>query len=205
MNRHRPLLIGLTGNIATGKSTVAGMLAELGAEVIDADGVAHEVMRAGSSVHAQIVAAFGSAVLSPDGEIDRRRLGDIVFVDPAALARLEVIVHPAVIAETGRRIAASRAPAVVVEAIKLIESGMADGCDSVWVTTCRPAQQIRRLMDGRKMSRAEARRRVQAQPPQEDKIARADVVIDTGGTLAQTRAQVQAAWERLFGGGYAGR
>ncbi len=205
MNGRRPLLIGLTGNIATGKSTVAGMLAELGAEVIDADGVAHEVMRAGSSVHAQIVAAFGPEVLSPDGEIDRRRLGDIVFADPAALARLEALVHPAVIAETGRRIAASRAPAVVVEAIKLIESGMADGCDSVWVTTCRPAQQIRRLMDGRKMSWAEARRRVQAQPPQGDKIARADVVIDTGGTLAQTRAQVQAAWERLFGGDYAGR
>jgi dephospho-CoA kinase len=82
---------------------------------------------------------------------------------------------------------------------------MAEGCDSVWVTTCRPAQQIRRLMDGRKMSRAEAQRRVRAQPPQEDKITHADAVIDTGGTRAQTRAQVQAAWERLVGEGYAGR
>ena len=201
----RPLLIGLTGNIATGKSTVAGMLAELGAEVIDADRVAHEVMRAGSPVHTQIVAAFGPEVLGADGEIDRRRLGEIVFADPTALARLEALVHPAVIAEVGRRIAASSAPVVVVEAIKLIESGMAEGCDSVWVTTCRPNQQIRRLTGGRKMSRAEARRRVQAQPPQEDKIARADVVIDTDGTLAQTRAQVQAAWERWVGRGCAGR
>ena len=200
-----PLLIGLTGNIATGKSTVAGMLAELGAEVIDADRVAHEVMRAGSPVHTQIVAAFGPEVLGADGEIDRRRLGEIVFADPAALARLEALVHPAVIAEVGRRIAASSAPVVVVEAIKLIESGMAEGCDSVWVTTCQPDQQIRRLTGGRKMSRAEARRRVQAQPPQEDKIARADVVIDTDGTLAQTRAQVQAAWEQLVGRGCAGR
>lgn len=204
MNSH-PLLIGLTGNIATGKSAVAGMLAELGAEVVDADEVAHEVMRAGSPVHAQIVAAFGPEVLAPDGEIDRRRLGTIVFADSAALARLEAIVHPAVIAEVGRRIVASNAPAVVVEAIKLIESGMAESCDSVWVTTCRPDQQIRRLMAGRKMSRAEAEQRVQAQSPQEAKTARADVVIDTGGTLAQTRAQVRAAWERLVGEGCAGR
>ncbi len=196
---HRPLLIGLTGNIATGKSTVARMLADLGAETIDADEVAHEVMRAGSPVHTQIVAAFGPEVLAPDGEIDRKRLGAIVFADAAALARLEALVHPAVIAEVGRRIAASTAPAVVVEAIKLIESGMAAGCDSVWVTVCRQEQQIRRLMAGRKMSRAEARQRVQAQPPQEAKIARADVVIDTGETLAQTRAQVWAAWGGLVG------
>lgn len=196
MNRY-PLLIGLTGNIATGKSTVAAMLADLGAEVIDADEVAHEVMRAGFPVHSQIVAAFGSQVLAPDGEIDRKRLGAIVFADPAALARLEEIVHPAVIAEVGRCIAASTAPAVVIEAIKLIESGMADGCDSVWVTTCEPRQQVHRLMGGRKMSHAEAQQRVRAQPPPEAKTARADVVIDTSGTLAQTQAQVQAAWKQL--------
>lgn len=205
MNSH-PLLIGLTGNIATGKSTVTAMLAKLGAEVIDADRVAHEVMRAGSPVHDQIVATFGPEVLAPDGEIDRQRLGAIVFADPAALARLEALVHPAVIAEVGRRITASTAPVVVVEAIKLIESGIAEGCDSVWVTTCRPDQQVRRLMAGRKMSRAEAEQRVQAQPRQEDKIARADVVIDTSGTLAQTQAQVWAAWDGLVGeSGCAGR
>lgn len=199
MNNHHSLLIGLTGNIATGKSTVAAMLADLGAEVIDADEVAHELMRTGSPVHTQIVAAFGPQVLMPDGEIDRKRLGTIVFADPAALARLEAIVHPAVIAEVGRRIAASTAPAVVIEAIKLIESGMADGCDSVWVTTCEPWQQVHRLMGERKMSRAEAQQRVRVQPPQEAKTARADVVIDTCGTLAQTRAQVWAAWKRLVG------
>jgi dephospho-CoA kinase len=198
MNSPRPLLIGLTGNVGTGKSTVAGMLAELGAETIDADEVAHEVMHAGSPVYTQIAAAFEPRVLTPGGEIDRKRLGEIVFADPAALARLEALVHPAVIAEVGLRIAASTAPAVVVEAIKLIEAGMADGCDSVWVTTCKPRQQVYRLMGGRRLSRAEAEQRVRAQPPQEAKIARADVVIDTCGTLAHTRAQVRAAWERLI-------
>ncbi|RLC64402.1 MAG: dephospho-CoA kinase [Chloroflexi bacterium] len=195
----RPLLIGLTGNICTGKSTVAGMLAELGAEVIDADLVAHEVMRAGTPIHAKIVETFGPGVLAPNGEIDRTRLGAIVFADPAALARLEAIVHPATIEAVVQRIAAASSAVVVVEAIKLIESGMADGCDSVWVTTCRPEQQVYRIMGGRGLSRAEAWQRVRAQPPQEEKIARADVVIDTSGTLPQTRAQVRAAWQKLVG------
>lgn len=194
-----PLLIGLTGNIGTGKSTVAGMLAELGAEAIDADKVVHQTMQAGTPVHAAIVSAFGPEVLAPDGEIDRRRLGDIVFADPAALARLEAIIHPAVIEEVDRRVASSSAVAVVVEAIKLIEAGMADGCDSVWVTTCRPEQQVQRIAEARGLSRAEAEHRVQVQPPQEEKVARADVVIDTSGTLAWTREQAVAAWEKLSG------
>ena len=200
MNDRRPLLIGLTGNISTGKSTVAGMLAELGAEVIDADRVAHQLMRAGTLAHAQIVETFGPQVLAPDGEIDRARLGDIVFADPDSLARLEAIVHPATLEAIDRRIAATSAEVVVVEAIKLIEAGMADGCDSVWVTTCRPEQQVYRIVGGRGLSRAEAELRVRAQPPQEDKIARADVVVDTSGSLARTRAQVRAAWERLARG-----
>jgi dephospho-CoA kinase len=195
-DRH-PLMIGLTGNIATGKSTVARMLAELGAETIDADKVAHEVMQAGTPAHAAIVETFGAEALAPDGEIDRERLGAIVFADPTALARLEAIVHPATIEAIGHRVAASPAAAIVVEAIKLIEAGMADGCDSVWVTTCRPEQQIARLMKTRDLSRAEAEQRVRVQPPQEVKLARADVVIDTSGTIAQTRERVQAAWERL--------
>jgi dephospho-CoA kinase len=191
------LLVGLTGNIGTGKSAVAAMLADLGAEVIDADKVAHEAMRAGTPAHAAVVEAFGAEIVAPGGEIDRKRLGAIVFADPAALARLEAIVHPATLEAVARRVAATKAAVVVVEAIKLIEAGMADGCDSVWVTTCRPEQQVYRLMGGRKMSRIEAQQRVRAQPPQEEKIARADVVIDTSGTLAQTRKQVREAWARL--------
>ena len=199
VTNHHPLLIGLTGNIGTGKSTVARMLAELGAEVIDADKVAHEVMRAGTPAHAQIAATFGPEVLAPNGEIDRARLGAQVFADPAALARLEAIVHPATIETIRRRVAISQATVVVIEAIKLIEAGLADGCDSVWVTTCRLEQQVYRIMGGRGSSRAEAEQRVRAQPPQEEKIARADVVIDTSGKLSRTWAQVQAAWQRLEG------
>jgi dephospho-CoA kinase len=191
-------LIGLTGNIGTGKSTVARMLADLGAEAIDADQVTREVMRAGTPVHAAIVEAFGPEALAGGGEIDRRRLGDIVFADPAALARLEAIVHPATLAVIDRRVAASSAGVMVVEAIKLIEAGMADGCDGVWVTTCRPEQQVARIMAVRGLSRTEAEQRVYAQPVQEEKVARADVVIDTSGTLAQTREQVRQAWERLI-------
>jgi dephospho-CoA kinase len=198
MNNRPPLLIGLTGNISTGKSTVAGMLAELGAEVIDADKAAHGVMRAGAPAHARIVATFGPGILATGGEIDRKRLGAIVFADLSALAQLEAIVHPATLEAINRRVAVASAKVVVIEAIKLIEAGMADTCDSVWVTACQPEQRVQRMMAGRGMSRAEAERRVQAQPPQEEKIARADVIIDTSGTLLWTRTQVRAAWEQLI-------
>lgn len=191
------LIVGLTGNISTGKSTVARMLAELGAETIDADKVAHEVMRAGTPVHAAIVEAFGREVLAPDGQIDRERLGKIVFAGPAALARLEAVVHPATLEAVARRIAATESDVVVVEAIKLIEAGMADAYDSLWVTTCRPEQQVERIVATRGLSRVEAMQRVRAQSSQAEKIARADVVIDTSGTLAQTRQQVQEAWRHL--------
>ncbi|MFN3762027.1 MAG: dephospho-CoA kinase [Anaerolineae bacterium] len=193
-----PSIIGLTGNIATGKSTVARMLRDLGATVIDADRVAHEVMRAGTPIHQAVVEAFGPQVLRPDGEIDRARLGAMVFSDPQALARLEAIVHPAVLEEVARRIAAAPTPIVVVEAIKLIESGMAEGLDALWVTTCPFEEQVRRLMADRGLTRQEAELRVRAQPPQEAKIARADVVISTDGSLEETRAQVEAAWQALM-------
>ncbi len=207
--KERPLLIGITGNIGTGKSTVAHMLAELGADVIDADEVAHQVIRQGTPAYEQIVEKFGPEILAAGEEngerrmenggveIDRRRLGVIVFDDPEALAQLEAIVHPATLEEVERRIGASAADAVAVEAIKLIEAGMADDCDSVWVTTCRPEQQLRRIMAARDLGRAEAEQRIRAQAPPEEKIARADVVIDNSGSLAQTRAQVEAAWEQL--------
>lgn len=193
-----PYIIGLTGNIATGKSTVARMLSDLGATVIDADRVAHEVMRAGTPVHRAVVEAFGPEVLRPDGEIDRARLGARVFSDPQALAQLEAIVHPAVLEEVARRIVAAPTPVVVVEAIKLIESGVAEAFDALWVTTCSFEEQVRRLMADRGLSRQDAQQRIRAQPPQEAKIARADVVISTNGSLEETRAQVEAAWRALL-------
>lgn len=197
MSPPRPLLIGLTGNISTGKSTVAGMLAELGAEVIDADKAVHEVMRTDTPIQGRIVETFGPEILTKDGEVDRKRLGAIVFADSTLLAQLEAIVHPAVLGVISRRIVAASSDVVVIEAIKLIEAGMADTCDSVWVTACPAEQRVQRMMAGRGLNRAEAEQRVQAQSPQEEKIARADVVIDTSDTLAWTRTQVRAAWEQL--------
>jgi dephospho-CoA kinase len=207
LDDHCSLLIGLTGNIGTGKTTVADMLAELGAEIVDADTVAHEVMRDNSQVRARIAQVFGPEVLGQDGEIDRKELGALVFADPEALARLETIVHPATLEAIHRCVGTASADVVVIEAIKLIEVGIADACDSVWVTACRPEQQVTRIMEARGLSRAEAELRVRAQPPQEEKVARADVVIDTSGTLSWTRTQVYTAWGRLAdeGGAHLGR
>ncbi|MEA3376647.1 MAG: dephospho-CoA kinase [Chloroflexota bacterium] len=194
----RPFVIGITDNIGTGKSTVARMLGDLGAEVIDADKLAHRVMEPGSETYARVVKAFGSRIVAGGGEIDRQELGAIVFSDPDALALLEEIVHPATLERIERRIASADADAVVIEAIKLIESGLADACDSVWVVTCRPDQQIERVVAQRDLSREEAALRVEAQGPQVEKLAHADVVIDNSGSLAVTRQQVRAAWDRVM-------
>lgn len=194
----RPYVIGLTGNIATGKSLVGHMLAERGAEHIDADRLAHQVVARGTDAWQQIVREFGREILRPDGEIDRARLGAIVFSDAAALARLEGFVHPPVIALTGERIERSTASIVVVEAIKLIESGMVVRlCDALWVVIAPRAAQIERLVADRGLSYEDAVARVDAQPPQSAKAARADVVIDNGGSIEATRRQVARAWEGL--------
>ncbi len=199
MSRRWPgvTVIGLTGNIGTGKSTVTRMLADLGATVIDADALAHEVIAPGTPGWQQVVDAFGPEVVAADGTIDRARLAAIVFSDPAALARLEAIVHPLVIQEADRRIRAIGRGVVVIEAIKLIESGMVRDCDALWVVTARPEQQLERLVRERGMSAAEVQRRMAAQPPQSEKVALADVVIDNSGTPEETRAQVEAAWRAL--------
>lgn len=197
-------LVGLTGNIATGKSTVAAMLAELGATVIDADKVAHQIMGRGGEVYDQIVAAFGPVVVGTDGEIMRGRLGRIVFDDPAELRRLEDIVHPEVGVEVRQRVLSAETAVVVIEAIKLIEAGWHHACQSLWVTTCPAEQQIERLMAERSLRFEEATQRVAAQPPQIEKVRLADVVIDTSGNLAGTRRQVEVAWQAIDKGGSRG-
>jgi dephospho-CoA kinase len=194
-----PYVIGLTGNIATGKSTVAAMLERLGACVIDADRLAHWTMRAGTGVNAGIAARFGADVLTRDGEIDRRRLGAIVFADAVALRDLEALVHPAVVKETLRRLQACQRAVAVVEAIKLLEAEMQRYCRAIWVVTSPRAVQMERLVRTRGLSEAEAILRIDAQPPQEDKVARADVVIDNGGNLEDTWRQVVRAWSAVPG------
>jgi len=208
-------LIGLTGNIATGKSSVARILQGLGAYVVDADKLAHRLMEPRSEVWQQVVDVFGEEMVGPGDRIDRSRLGALVFSDPEALRRLEEIVHPAVVAETERILMGieqaygtyeggfqqgevARGPVAVVEAIKLIESGLAGRCDSVWVVTCARDLQVQRLMENRGLSRQEAILRVDAQPPQAHKVTLADVVIENNGSREDLRERVEREWERLL-------
>jgi len=195
--QNKVYIIGLTGNIATGKSTVGQMLASLGARYIDADAIAHQVMAAGTPVYRAILAEFGPDIITDNDQIDRRRLGDLVFADPARLRRLEEIVHPAVIRRIGELLAQATEPVVVIDAIKLLESGLAGMCHAIWVVTCPQAQQVERLMRTRGLSKEEALLRIQAQPPQEEKVRLANVVIDNSGDLSTTWRQVKEAWERV--------
>jgi dephospho-CoA kinase len=189
--------IGLTGPIGCGKSTVAGWLAELGAVVIDADDVAREVTAPGTSAAGAIAVEFGGNLLRSDRSLDRAGLGRIVFADAAALARLEAIVHPAVrpvILERMELAAAAGAPAVVVEAIKLVEGGLAALCDEVWLVVCDPGAQIERLA-GRGDPAADAEARIAAQSDMAARLAPVSTrVLDTSGTLESTVSAVRSAW-----------
>ena len=196
MSYHDKTLIGLTGNIACGKTTVTRQLQSLGAYVIDADSFIHEILRKGGPAYRPVLEEFGEGILAPDGEIDRRALGNIVFSDPDKLRRLEEIEHPIVRQIIDERIKSAPQPVVVLDAIKLIESGWAARCDSIWVVTCRREQQIERLMKTRNYSQAEAETRVDAQSPQDLKVRSANVVIDNSGSLQDTRRQVLDAWQR---------
>lgn len=193
----RKHVVGVTGNIACGKSAVLEMLRDLGAETIDGDELVHQMMGPGSTLAGPIRERFGDAVIADDGSVIRPELGKIVFSDPDALADLEAIVHPLVVAEKRAAIYRPGPDVLVLDAIKLFEAGMADDCDEVWVVDCDRETQIKRLTARNGIDRAEAERRIDAQPPQSEKVARADVVIDNNGSLSDTRKQVLTAWELL--------
>jgi dephospho-CoA kinase len=180
------VVIGLTGNIATGKSLVLRMLQELGATTIDADKLVHQLMQQGGPVYKAIVEEYGKFVLDETGQIDRRRLGRIVFGLPEALARLEELTHPAVRREILKRIQSAPTPVVAVEAIKLFESGLAEHCQAAWVVTALPDVQLKRLVDRRKMPADQAQQRIKAQSPAKEKEAKADLVVPNDGDLATT-------------------
>ena len=192
-----PYKIGLTGNIACGKSTIGRLLVERGAEYVDADRLVHALLEAGTPENDRIVARFGPEIRASDGQIDRPKLGGIVFSDPAALADLEAILHPGVRAEIQRRLAASTAPIFVVDAIKLFEGGLAREMDRNWVVTCPREEQVRRLVATRGMTPEQAEVRIAAQGSQEEKVRQADAVIDNGGTLEDAVRQVDAALAAL--------
>jgi dephospho-CoA kinase len=190
-------IIGLTGNIATGKTTVCNILRTLGAQIIDADLLVHRLLAKGHPVSEQVVAAFGAGILNESGEIDRPSLGRIVFADPQALRRLEAIIHPAVDDMVGQAIASSTADVVVIDAVKLLESKLRPRCNAIWVVTAPAEQQFERLIKRRGMTEADAWQRIKAQAPQDEKVRQADVVIDNSRSVDETEVQVRRAWERI--------
>lgn len=195
-------VIGLTGGIGSGKSTVAAMLGALGATVIDADKVGHDVYRPGTEGFRRVVEAFGQDVVAPDGTIDRRVLGARVFADPAALRRLNALVHPLIgeaIRDQLMQAQAESTPApIVVEAAIMMEAGWTF-FDEVWVVVVEPATAIARVTASRGMTPDEVQRRIDAQMTSAERRARATRVIENDGTPAELRAHVEAAWRAVAG------
>lgn len=195
-------VIGLTGNIATGKSVVRKMLEHHGAYGIDADALAHRSITKEAPGYQPVIDAFGTWILGPDGQIDRALLGKVVFSDPTALARLEKIVHPLVRQAIDILVRHARHKVIVIEAIKLLDGPIKSACDSIWVTTAPMEVQLVRLMQKRGMPLEAAHQRIEAQPAQKLKIDAAQVVIKNDGSFEDTWRQVANAWQRTIPPGF---
>jgi dephospho-CoA kinase len=195
------LKVGLTGSIAVGKSFVLGVLAELGCHVIDADKIAREVVEPGTEGFKSLRDYFGEDVLSADGTLDRSKLGAIIFGNEEERARLNAILHPLIIAAQDQLIREREMKdpdgIVVIDAALMIESGGYRRLDKLIVVHCRPEIQLERLMARNGLTREEAEQRIASQMPQEEKKKYADFLIDTSGDFEDTRAQVEAVYERL--------
>jgi len=194
-------LIGLTGGIASGKSAVAARLAEHGAVVVDADQVAREVVEPGTPALARIAREFGDSVIASDGSLDRAALGSLIFSSPEKRAALNAITHPAV-AERSHELFAAAAAAdpdaiVVYDVPLLVDAGRADEFDLIVVVNASTETRIARMMELRGMTRDEAMHRINSQATNTERLAIADVVIDSNGTLEQTLTQADALWEKL--------
>lgn len=196
------LKVGLTGNIASGKSHVSSVFAELGARVIDADVIAHELFVAGSPTYAKVVQAFGNRILAPDGSIDRKVLGEIVFRQEEQRLLLNALVHPDVLAEVMRRMFELDKQGfdgiVIIDAALMVESGFYRMQDRLVVVTCDPALQLARVANRCGLSDEEARLRIGAQMPVAEKIKLAHYTIDTSGTYSGTREQVERIYRDLI-------
>ena len=193
-------VIGLTGGIGSGKSTVARMLQQKGAKLLSADAAGHEVYEPARPAYQEIVDAFGRDIVGADGKIDRKVLGPIVFSDPKRLRRLNAITHPRMKELMGEKLAAERAGGAriaVLEAALLFDAGWDDLTDEVWVTVAPPAVAAARTAERSGVSVEEALSRIRTQMSSEERIARSQVVIDTNCALERTEKQVSEEWERL--------
>jgi len=197
------LILGITGNIASGKSLIAGAFARKGAALVDADLLAREVVVSGGPVLQQLVATFGVEILRPDGELDRQKLGQLIFADAAARQQLNRITHPAIAELAVQRLRRLKEtagiPLVVYEATLLFEAGAEGRVDRVLVVSVTPEVQLQRLMARDGLAESVARQRIAAQMPQQEKLARANYVIDNSGSVAATLLQVDDLWEKLVG------
>jgi len=193
-------VIGLTGGIGSGKSTVSQFLEELGAVIIDADKVGHEAFKPDTEAWREVVAAFGTEIVKPGGEIDRNKLGEIVFANPEALAQLNKIMHPRIYALVKALIEGYRrqeVKVVVLEAPLLLEAGWTSLADEVWVTVAPESTVLKRLKRKLRLSEPESLARIRSQLSSKEKIKHADVVIDTDCSLDELRAKVRELWYKL--------
>ena len=193
----KPFIIGITGNIASGKSVVRQYLENLGSITFDADLLAHRTYLKGKPAYQPIIDTFGTGILAHDMQIDRKKLAKIVFKDEFALEKLEAIVHPEVTKMINALVTAAKSRIVVIEAIKLIEAGMAADCHQVWVVSADDTLRLQRLVEDRNMRISEARQRIESQSPQVDKITQAHQVIYTDGKFNDTYNQVNSALNDL--------
>ena len=197
-------VIGLTGGIGSGKSVVSGFLAELGAVVIDADRVGHEALKPGTEVWCEVVAAFGREIVAPSGDIDREKLGRIVFSDPECLSRLNRIVHPRmydmIVAEM-EEYRKRGVEVVVLEAAILLEAGWISLVDKVWVTVAAQSAVLKRLEEKLRLSEEESLARIHCQLPSEERLKHADVIIDTDCGLGELKTKVGELWRGLHSRG----
>jgi len=194
------LTIGLTGNLGTGKTTVSEILAELGAILINADKLGHELFQPDSPAYHEVVAAFGEKILTPDKEIDRQKLSQLVFIDTAALTQLNQIMHPKMYQIVQKRIERYRdqgAKVVVLEAALLIEADWISLVDEIWVTTAPEAAIVKRLTSQRGLSEKQILERLHSQMPSEEKTKQANVVINTDCTINELKAKMTKLWQKL--------